>query len=128
MDWGGPVVCMCMLKRSQIYTASPTKPTMTNPGNPYVYELYHNLLALLEAQGRPKHGVSAQLIRYADVPDELMDDPAAAFRHIAADAERQVRGSGVLGGLSVVRESLTGGLLIDRAPHTPSKLLLHPTV
>lgn len=55
-----------------------------------MYELYHNLLELLEAQGRPKHGVNARLIRYADVPDELMEDPGAAFRHIAADAERQV--------------------------------------
>ena len=27
---------------------------------------------------------------YVDVPDELLEDPAAAFRHIAADAERQV--------------------------------------
>ena len=32
-------------------------------GNPYVYELYHNLLELLEAQGRPRHGVNARLIR-----------------------------------------------------------------
>lgn len=61
-------------------------------GNPYVYELYHNLLELLEAQGRPRHGVRARLIKYVEVPDELMHDPGAAFRHIAADAERQVGG------------------------------------
>jgi hypothetical protein len=30
---------------------------------------------------------------YAELPDELLEDPAAAFRHIAADAERQVASS-----------------------------------
>lgn len=37
--------------------------TRGRTGNPYVYELYHNLLELLEAQGRPRHGVNARLIR-----------------------------------------------------------------
>ena len=31
-----------------------------------------------------------RLVRYADVPKELLADPSAAFRHIATDVERQV--------------------------------------
>ena len=42
---------------------TPTCHPDNRSGNPYVYELYHNLLELLESQGRPKHGVSARLIR-----------------------------------------------------------------
>lgn len=63
MFWVRLVGLVCWAGKEKPKTGECSHIYTPQTGNPYVYELYHNLLELLEAQGRPRHGVNACLIR-----------------------------------------------------------------